>query len=473
MKFTISPLLAIFNRASNCTPANSCTSKAGQTQLQLDDLDDDVLMLILDKLSLSDLLRNVRLVNRRWYHLQKYACRRRKSLTLLIGSKKWYKSIESSTPDLDELVNDDGVRAAGWWSNDALVRRCLKWPQYLPQLDAPTVHWLLAVFPNVSTLRVAQNGVTYDSAEHLMTLLKGWRVSLVTLKLMSFYRHESKRRRFGHFSSLLHCINTLPQLRHLSLDFFHRLDNSLRLQVLRQLHSFSFYSRDHADVVLELVQRHGAANGRLVSIAVRNSLSHFDVSFDSTLLAMDASLARRFTELRIESNLPIDKLRRLTQLFSSLKVLLLRVRGESMRDVFGALEGLSSITCLHLTIEYPKPMPDESKEMLMPVLPSVRGLSLMLKLFAHDDLEQLALHRVLPNVEVIGLCHHVIQCVPCGININRRLGSLWIKRMLCARRLVQPLKKCSSLKRLYTDQQMYWRLHGSRIQVVNRDVFEV
>ncbi len=188
---------------------------------------------------------------------------------------------------------------------------------------------------------------------------------------------------------------------------------------------------------------------------------------------MDASLARRFTELRIESNLPIDKLRRLTQLFSSLKVLLLRVRGESMRDVFGALEGLSSITCLHLTIEYPKPMPDESKEMLMPVLPSVRGLSLMLKLFAHDDLEQLALHRVLPNVEVIGLCHHVIQCVPCGININRRLGSLWIKRMLCARRLVQPLKKCSSLKRLYTDQQMYWRLHGSRIQVVNRDVFEV
>lgn len=468
MKFNISPFLSIFNLQSNSTTNSS-------SKTELNDLDDDCLMLIFDKLPLYDLLRSVRFVSRRWYHLQMYACRRRKTLTLLVGNKKWYKSIESSTPDLDELVNDDGVRAAGWWSNDALVRK-IKWPQYLTELDPATVDWLVALFPNIATLRVAQNGVTYDSAECLMSLLKGWQSSIVTLKLMSFYKHETKRRRFAHFASLMHTINHLPQLRHLSLDFFHRLDNSLRLQVLRQLNSFSFYSRDHADVVLELVKRFATDNCRLTSIAVKNSLSHFDVSFDSTLLSMDVDLAKRFTELRIESNLPMDKLRRFTQLFSSLRVFLLRVRGESMRDVFEALKTLTSITCLHLTIEYPKPMAEvtEEQEHLLPVLPSVRGLSLMLKLFTHGDLEQLALHRVMPNVEVIGLCHHVIQCLSCNININRRLGSLWIKRMLCARRLVQPLKKCSSLKRLYTDQQMYWRLNGSHsIQIVNRDVFEV
>lgn len=466
MKFTISPFLSIFNLQSN-SPTNN------GSETELNDLDDDCLMLIFDKLPLYDLLRSVRLVSRRWYHLQMYTCRRRKTLTLLVGNKKWYKSIESCTPDLDELVNDDGVRAAGWWSNDALVRK-IKWPQYLTELDPATIEWLVALFPNIATLRVAQNGVTYDSAECLMSLLKGWQSSIVTLKLMSFYKHETKRRRFAHFASLMHTINHLPHLRNLSLDFFHRLDNSLRLQVLRQLHSFSFYSRDHPDVVIDLVKRFASDNSNLTSIAVKNSLSHFDVSFDTTLLTVDPNLAKRFIELRIESNLPIDKLRRFTQLFSNLKVFLLRVRGENMRDVFEVLKVLTSITCLHLTIEYPKPMPETSDDQLLPVLPSVRGLSLMLKLFAHDDLERLALDRVMPNVEVIGLCHHVIQCLSCNININRRLGSLWIKRMLCARRLVQPLKKCSSLKRLYTDQQMYWRLHGSnQIQIVNRDVFEV
>lgn len=284
-------------------------------------IQDVPLLIIFDHLPLHDLLGPVKLVCTRWNILLPSACARRRSLTLLVGSRDWYRSIKSTTPELDELVNEDGYRAAGWWSNSLFPKvNC-------HTLDARRVNYLIRLFPSIVNLAVAISDTDLFTISHIVSFLNYWRPSIITLKLMSSTLNSTGGSLYfdqgtDQLGPLVDSINCLPILRHLSLDCFHNLfgsrNESLLLKVIRQLETFSFFSKDPIDRVLKQIVDYGTPNKALRAIALKTPFDMAEKKGIEVAFKLEDHLGSLFTLIQVKTRSASDDLQRLASKFPKL-----------------------------------------------------------------------------------------------------------------------------------------------------------
>jgi len=251
--------------------------------MNFNQLTDDCILAIFDRLPLLDLFRT-ELVCERWRTLHFIACRTRRSLLLLMCTGERDEdpldaalfSYFTMSPD-DNLI-DEQTGAVITWA-PANLARLHGLPCKLGELNPTKCDYIVRRMPQCTELHVSEIQISTHTIASLLHLILPWSCQLITLKLYLWNDYESRVEMTYHqeeqvtfdLLQLFGTINGMPALRCLLIDTNTYLfttfgDYRLNLPILAQLEQFYFATAESYQVVLDSLYWYGLPNEVQVSM---------------------------------------------------------------------------------------------------------------------------------------------------------------------------------------------------------------
>lgn len=417
----------------------------------LDSLPDLTLLRVFNFLSLFKLIE-FRAVSKRWNVLAASACKTRHRLTLLIGN-----GAQAPSEAFDHKSTFDTLACYA--------------------LSEENVHFFHEQLPSINSLVVVIIHPTERQLIQLMDLVLFWAKELVKLSIdVEFHPGtemlasmipgaEQQNKAKIRLLSLLIAINSFPSLKQLKIWIDGRLlpmytVNELDLPILSRLELFDFKSDDEANILDGSLVHFTEDNPHLSSLSIWNA---FDKESATNLLELEPHIAQSFHRLNLAkwSKAPKeDLLRRFVVHFANLRSLRIEANGTTIPLPVLAqyLSQLQSLSFLHLYLtdlqshlaaieeELFHLEPDQGQ--VLEALPGVQYFSFALfgcSFTDHEELEELHLHQMLPNVlrmDIDGTRH---ACDVCG-DFGPRRGRLqrpadWRRVEQCLEQMVEPAQE--------------------------------
>lgn len=417
----------------------------------LDSLPDLTLLRVFDSLSLLELIE-LRAVSKRWNALAAAACKTRHRLTLLIGN-----GAQAPSEAFDHTSTFDTLAYYA--------------------LSYENVNFFHKQLPSINSLVVVIVHPTEPQLIQLVHLILFWAKELVKLSIDVEFDPgtellarwipgaEQQNNVKNRLLSFLIAINSFPSLKQLKIWIDGRLmpmytENELDLPILSRLELFDFKSDDEANILVGSLVYFTEDNPHLGSLGIWNA---FDKESATNLLELDPYIAQSFHRLNL-AKWPRppreDLLRRFVVHFANLRSLRLESNGTTIPLPVLAqnLSQLQSLSFLHLYLtdlqghlaaieeELFHLEPDQGQ--VLEALPGVQYFSFALfgcSFTGHEELEELHLHQMLPNVlrmDIDGTRH---ACDVCG-DFGPRLGRLqrpadWRRVEQCLEQMVEPAQE--------------------------------
>lgn len=439
--------------------------------MHFSEIPEDCVHLIFGRLPLSFLLLSVSLVSRNWHGNARNVCLRVSRLTLVVGDPRKNAFLSEQfriTSQFPANEQDDLTVISG----RTLCCANLSWV---------TVQRLVDTFPNVSSVSIGQYGVTFWVLHKIVHLLEQWATRLHTLHLVCVYAEMNTYSdgeyihlpgQYGHieetlsseFAALFDTLNhRLPALKHFTFEADNQLfplfspgsRRTLDLPLLTRLETFHFYSKDGEDLLLDSLERYGASSRTLERISLGNGLTTSRCLH--RFLAFPPAFASKWTHLNVAiHNLQLIDLSALYHRFPSLHTTSLSflnfANSQVLATVMLQLATLPNLLHLKFELNYRElllPWQEQAQERTPP-LPSVRQVTIFLTTQSHLDLHHFPTHQLFPSVETVRL--HLssgYSCAECRQGRPKSRKESTLKWRQCAQQLLWPLKRCTTLRRLY------------------------
>lgn len=392
-------------------------------------LPDLCLLRIFSHLPFSDFL-TIPLICSRWSSLYPTACHQRPTLNLLIGS-------EITT--FPRLIHQSHFPVTLIETNQSHLKVSAE-----PTEDSTDfLLSLVDTFPNIVTLNLCIIDVNSSINHQLATFLAQLAPKLTQLQIWAKYL--SVKTHSHDLSLLIDSINQLSALKVLSLEFWNVLVY-INLPILGTVESFSFFSYDQAELIYQSLAQHASSNPNLKELKLRNQIST-DYTFEK-FAHLPLNVASKVTDLSFNYQMVDleEQFRSFCYHFASLQYFAVKLSHLNLPQLAPYLTLLPKLEHLCLHIDFLTLEPATRLELAtLPPLPSVRILSLRIWIYSHDNLQQLHLPKLFPNLKVIHFYNEA------GCNCDEEIED----EQDCIRKLLNPLKECKQLTRICNTYEGY------------------
>ncbi len=354
---------------------------------------------------------------------------------------------------------------------------------HLPQLSRKVIQSqfgsLPTVLPNISNLVVSTFCNDVDSVVHFTFLLESWSHHLRCLKL-----HLSSFSFVGdYFPNLIHSINSLQSLRHLTIDITFAPPNQVNMgPILGQLEEFHFTCSGATDFLLKnTLHQFGEPSHRLKSIGLASSQEQTEFNIITEhYLKLDPLFASKFTQFYFP-NPSLEQLTQFCSLFRFLRFLRIQVilYPHSLCSIVSSLSNLHQLTYLDLHLKFTDkcdpnhlPQSDSIPSYSFVSLPSLLNLTLTFSFhfshtpetISHCSFTSRHFGHIFENLQILTLNYDYFHCSICQV----RHSWVWIN-WSCIEKVLQPwADQCLRLKRIYSEGKVKGKLYEWTVRPLER-----